>query len=57
MFGLLVYAGMKNDQGAPYYMGVTTAGGQLARIAWSVERVLRRLALSMEIKVLMALLW
>jgi 4-hydroxybenzoate polyprenyltransferase len=37
MIGLLVYAGMKNDQGAPYYMGVTTAAGQLARIAWSVE--------------------
>ena len=37
MIGLLVYAGMKNDQGAPYYMGITTAAGQLARIAWSVE--------------------
>ena len=37
MIGLLVYAGVKNDQGAPYYMGVTTAAGQLARIAWSVE--------------------
>lgn len=37
MIGLLVYAGMRNDQGAPYYMGVTTAAGQLARIAWSVE--------------------
>jgi len=37
MIGLLVYAGMKNDQGAPYFMGVTTAAGQLARIAWSVE--------------------
>ena len=37
MIGLLVYAGVKNDQGAPYYMGITTAAGQLARIAWSVE--------------------
>jgi len=37
MIGLLVYAGVKNDQGAPYYMGVTTAAGQLARIAWGVE--------------------
>jgi 4-hydroxybenzoate polyprenyltransferase len=37
MVSLLVYAGMRNDQGAPYYMGITTAAGQLARIAWSVE--------------------
>lgn len=37
MIALLIYAGTKNDQGAPYYMGVTTAAGQLARVAWSVE--------------------
>jgi len=37
MIDLLAYTGVKNDQAAPYYTGVTTAAGQLARIAWSVE--------------------